>query len=75
MADAPQVKVTGAGTAHEAARLGQAIRDGVATALEGHERSLHIDTLRLQLPAGASQADIARALHRAILKRSTRERR
>lgn len=72
MADAPQIKVSGAGSKGEAARLGQAIGDGVAAALAGHDRLKHIDTLRLQLPAGASRAEIERAIRRAIERKDSR---
>jgi hypothetical protein len=66
MADAPQIKTTGAGSKREAAGLGQAIGEGVTAAFAGHENSLHIDTLRLQIPASASKAEIDRAIRRAI---------
>jgi hypothetical protein len=66
MADAPQIKVSGAGSWRDAARLGQTIGEGIAAGFAGHDRSLHIDRLRLQLPAGAGQAEIRRAIRRAI---------
>jgi predicted RNA binding protein YcfA (HicA-like mRNA interferase family) len=66
MADAPQIKVRGAGTGREAARLGQTIGDGVSRALGSHTQPTHIDTLRVQVPAGASQRDIDRAIRIAI---------
>ncbi|MFO0993623.1 MAG: hypothetical protein U1E67_17015 [Hyphomicrobiales bacterium] len=66
MAQTPSIKVTGTGSRREAAQLGQTIGDGVTAALAGHDRAMHIDTLRLKLPAGASPSDIARALRDAI---------
>jgi hypothetical protein len=66
MPDAPQIKVNGAGLRREAARLGQTIGDGVAAALAGRDRSLHIDTLRMQLLAGAGKAEIERAIRAAV---------
>lgn len=75
MADAPQFKISGAGSKREAARLGQTIADGAAAALGGHDRPLHIDTLRVQVPAGASQAEIDRAIRLAIERRTGGSRR
>jgi hypothetical protein len=72
MADAPQIKMSGAGSPHAAAQLGQAIGDGVATAVAGWDRPLHIDTLRLQLRAGAGRAEVERTIRRAI-ERQVRE--
>jgi hypothetical protein len=66
MPDAPQIKVNGGGSKREAARLGQTIGDGVAAALAGRDRPLHIDMLRMQLPAGAGKAEIERAIRAAV---------
>ncbi len=66
MADAPTIKFTGQGSRREAARLGETIASGVSRALAGHAQSLHIDRLRVQVPAGASTADIERAIRIAI---------
>ncbi|MBL8893246.1 MAG: hypothetical protein JNJ53_01520 [Rhizobiales bacterium] len=66
MAETPSIKVTGAGSRREAARLGQTIGDGVAAALAGHDRAMHIDRLRLRLPAGASPSEIAGAIRDAV---------
>ena len=66
MAGPPPIKVTGAGSRQEAARLGQTIGDGVAAAVAGQDRPMHIDTLRLKLAAGASPSEIARAIRQAI---------
>jgi len=70
MADAPQIKVKGPGSSREAARLGKAVADGAAFSLAGHDRPLHIDSLRVRLPSGASQAKIDRAI-RAAIERKT----
>jgi hypothetical protein len=70
MADAPQIKVSGAGSRRDAARLGQTIGERVAAEFAGHDRSLHIDRLRLTLPAGASQAEIDRAIRRELARHS-----
>lgn len=66
MAEPPSIKVTGAGSRRDAAQLGQTIGDGVTAALAGHDRAMHIDTLRLKLPAGASPSEIARAIRDAV---------
>jgi len=66
MAEPPSIKVTGAGSRREAARLGQTIGDGVAAAAAGQDRPMHIGTLRLKLPAGASPSEIARAIRDAV---------
>ena len=66
MAGSPSIKVTGAGSRREAAQLGQTIGDGVAAALAGHDRPVHIDTLRLKLPTGASASEIVRAIRHAV---------
>jgi hypothetical protein len=69
MADTPAIKVTGQGSQRQAAQLGQTIAEGVASALANVEQPLHIETLRLQLPAGVGNADIERALCEAIRRR------
>lgn len=66
MPDTPTVKVTGQGTRREAAQLGQVIGTGVSRAFDGQAHSMSIDTLRVRVPAGASQADIDRAIRLAI---------
>jgi hypothetical protein len=69
MADTPAIKVTGQGSQRQAAQLGQTIAEGVASALANYGQPLHIETLRLQLPAGAGNADIGRAMRDAIRRR------
>jgi hypothetical protein len=62
------VKVTGQGTPREAAQLGQMIGKGVTAAAAGMDQSLHIDTLHLTLPAGASQSEINGAVLHALAR-------
>jgi hypothetical protein len=64
--DAPTIKVTGQGSRRDAARLGEAISTGVARAVDGGTGSLNIETLRVRVRAGASQAEIDRAIRLAI---------
>ena len=66
MPDAPIVKFTGHGSRREAARIGEAIGTGVARAFQDQPRSMNIETVRVRVPAGASQSDIDRAIRRAI---------
>jgi hypothetical protein len=68
MADAPHVKVTGQGSHREATALGQQIVSGVSSAVSGVDHALHFESLRLQLLSGATQADINRAIRRAIAR-------
>lgn len=68
MVDAPNIKVAGQGSRRDAAALGQQIIGGVSAAVADISHNLHIDTLRLQLPAGASQVEINRAIRRAITR-------
>jgi hypothetical protein len=74
MADVPQIKVKGSGSSREAARLGKAVADSAAFSLAGHYRPLHIDTLHVRLPSGASQAKIDRAIRAAIERKIGRSR-
>jgi hypothetical protein len=66
MANSPFIKVTGQGSRHEAAALGQQVLGGVSSAAATVDHDLCIDTLRLQLPSGASHTEINLALRRAI---------
>jgi hypothetical protein len=70
MADTPTIKFSGQGSRREAARLGQTIGDGVSRALAGHVQPTHIDTLHVQVPAGASKRDIDRAIRVAIERKT-----
>jgi hypothetical protein len=64
--DAPTIKFTGQGSRREAAQLSDAIGTGVARAFEDRPRSMNIETLRVRVPAGASQSQIDRAIRLAI---------
>jgi RecJ-like exonuclease len=70
MADAPQIKVKGPGSNRDAANLGQTIGDAVGGAFARQDRSLQIEKLRVQLPAGASGAEIQRAIRRAVERKT-----
>ena len=69
MTDAPQIKVNGAGTMREAARLGQQITTSVTTAFAGQRGPIHIDVLRLQLRSGSGAAEMEAAIRAAIARR------
>jgi hypothetical protein len=69
MADAPRITHSGGGTETQAARIADSLSSGIATALKDQRQPLHVDRLQLHLPAGASQAEIARAMARAIAQR------
>lgn len=47
-------------------RVAQDVTAGLAEAAGGATRSMRIDTLRLTLPEGASRAEIAREIRRAL---------
>ncbi|MGH6840955.1 MAG: hypothetical protein ACREDV_02520 [Methylocella sp.] len=68
MGDPRTVTYSGQGSRREAARLGATIGAGVASALAGGVKPLHIDALRVQAPAGASKAEIERAIRAAIAR-------
>jgi hypothetical protein len=68
MADTPTIKFTGQGSRREATQLGETIGAGVSSALAGHTQSIHIDRLRLQLPASASKSEIESAIQAAIAR-------
>lgn len=75
MADAPQIKVNGAGTAREAARLGQQIATGVTAALAGQREPINIDVLRLQLRSGSGAAEMEAAIRAAFERHRMRRER
>ncbi len=68
------IVIKGAPAGTSAARLDQAIRLGLGQALSGSDRASggepprNIPRLRLQLPPGATEADIAQALAHAIAR-------
>lgn len=69
MVDRPAIKITGHGSQREAAQLGQTIGEAAASALANHGQPLRIESLRLQLPAGAGKANIERAVQDAIQRK------
>lgn len=75
MADAPQIKASGAGTTREAARLGQQIATGVTAALAGQREPINIDVLRLQLRSGSGAAEMEAAIRAAIERHRMRRER
>lgn len=65
MTDTPTVRYSGQGTRRQATELGQTISRGIERAVAGRG-ALHIDTLRVRVPAGASARDIERAIGIAV---------
>lgn len=72
MTDTPVIRTTGAGSRRQVAELGGAVTRGVATALTGQDKSLHIETLRIRLPAKAGPAALERAIRMALEKERDR---
>lgn len=70
MPDAPSIKFTGQGSRREAAQLGEIIGGGISRALAAHTQPLHINTLRVQAPTGASKSDIERAIRIAVERKT-----
>ncbi|MBK1869696.1 hypothetical protein [Taklimakanibacter albus] len=68
MTRAPTIRIAGAGSTHQAADLGRAVTKGVATALNGRDKPLHIDTLRVRLPANAGAGALEKAIRIALEK-------
>lgn len=68
----PTIKISGAGSRRAAAELGRTVADGVSTACAGRAEPLHIDTLRIKLPAGAGAAALERAIRAAVEKERRR---
>lgn len=68
MTDNPTIRVSGAGSRHGAAELGRTVAKGVATALAGRSEPLHIDTLRIKLPASAGAGALEQAIRAALEK-------
>lgn len=68
MTDNPTIRVSGAGSRRAAAELGRTVRNGVATALAGSSAPLHIDTLRIKLPANAGAGALEQAIRAALEK-------
>jgi len=70
MAGTPTIRYTGQGSRSQAAQLGHMVADGVAGALATPSEPLQIDTLRVQVPAGASRRDIECAIRLAIARKA-----
>ena len=70
MADTPTIKYTGQGSRRQATELGDTVAAGVAGAIATQTGPLDIDTLRVQVPSGASKRDIEHAIRLAIARRT-----
>ncbi len=75
MTNSPSIKFTGAGSRHAAAKLGQTVATGVSQALAGRTEPLHIETLRIRLPAGSSPGALDQAIREAIAGKTKGDRR
>lgn len=64
----PTIRIAGVGSMRQAADLGRAVTQGVATALSVQDKSFHIDTLRVRLPADAGAGALERAIRIALEK-------
>lgn len=71
MTDNPTIRVAGAGSRQEAVEIGRAVGRGVASAVAGRREPLHIDTLRIRLPANSGSDALEQAV-RAALDREKR---
>jgi hypothetical protein len=68
MTRAPTIRIAGAGSMRQAADLGRAVTKGVTTALGTQDKPLHIDTLRVRLPANAGAGALEKAIRIALEK-------
>ena len=68
MTRAPTIRIAGVGSVNQAADLGHAVGKGVSIALSGHDKPLHIDRLRIRLPANAGAGALERAIRIALDK-------
>ena len=66
MTNQTPVRIKGQGSAAQATRVGREVKRAATSALSKISAQMHIDSLRLKLPAGASAAEIERAMTRAI---------
>ena len=60
------MNVRGDGVRATGARVAQDVAAGIAAAAADATQPIQIDALRLTLPAGASRAEIAREIRRAL---------
>lgn len=72
MTDNPTIKVSGAGSRREATELGRSVARGVSTAVAGRSEPLHIDTLRIRLPANAGREALEQAVRAALAEKGKR---
>lgn len=72
MKDMPVIRTTGSGSRRQAADLGNAVTRGVASALVHQDKSLHIETLSVRLPANAGPAAVERAIRMALARERDR---
>lgn len=72
MTRAPTIRIAGAGSMHQAADLGRAVTKGVTTAVSAQDKPLHVDTLRVRLPANAGAGALERAIRIALEKERSR---
>lgn len=72
MTDNPTIRITGDGSRREAADLGRAVAQGVATASAGTTGARHIETLRIKLPANSGAAALEQAIRSALEKERDR---
>lgn len=64
----PTIRIAGTGAMRQAADLGHAVSKGVATVLSAQDKPLHIDTLRIRLPANAGAGALEKAVRMALEK-------
>lgn len=72
------MRVSGNGDTRSAARSAQDVATALAEALRGSAtggKELHIESLRLTLPAGAGREEIARAVRAALARQAAGNRR
>jgi hypothetical protein len=72
MTGSPTIKFTGAGSRNEAVVLGDTVANGVSHALAGRTEPLHIETLRIKLPAGSGAGALEDAIRAAIAGKTKR---
>ena len=75
MTNPTPIQVKGQGGTAQATRVGREVTQAATSALSKLSVPIHIDNLRLKLLAGASAADIERAMTRAIAAHQARQKR
>lgn len=66
MTNPTPIQVKGQGGTAQATRVGREVTQAATNALSKMSVPMRIDNLRLKLPAGASAAEVERAMTRAI---------